>query len=91
VIPTPLLQSISRNLFLRNERKRDEELHPADWRCSRGYAEHGTNIGAIREIDVARTARATFCTIRLTITRKTVFDPAIHFKTDQFILKFATP
>jgi hypothetical protein len=31
VIPTPLLQSISRNLFLRNERNRDEELHPADY------------------------------------------------------------
>jgi predicted methyltransferase len=23
--------------------------------------------------------------------KKTVFDPAIHFKTDQFILKFARP
>ena len=34
VIPGSLLESISRNLFSRNERDRDDELHPADYLAS---------------------------------------------------------
>ncbi len=61
VIPTSLLESISRNLFFRQDRIRDEEMHPADYlasallgnaskaRIKLGDAELDYNRGALKK------------------------------------------
>jgi hypothetical protein len=58
VIPTALLESISRNLFVRVERQRDEELHPADYLASAllGNASHARIKLGDAELDYNRGA-----------------------------------